>query len=266
MGDIMSFMILGNQRSGTSYLLDLINAHPSVDTINEPFSMHLNFFRTNESAWSVEEFDERYLHRELKCYPKTCSFIKELNHWLNFDFPNIRGFKETALFEKYDWLCRVLDIDQTIVVMRDLRAVIYSVLRRKLHRSWWDYEGRLRKYYGYTDILEDHIICAELLKHRTNHLIEIIQKTNCYVLRLEDLLNEPLKELNELMKYIGAHVSDEQISFFEETSKETRDSTYSNFRRKEDVLNKWKIGFEEKIVKEINDILQEELSYFGYEI
>ncbi len=40
----MSFVILGNQRSGTSYLLDLVNAHPLIDTINEPFSMHLDFF------------------------------------------------------------------------------------------------------------------------------------------------------------------------------------------------------------------------------
>lgn len=261
----MSFIILGNQRSGTSYLLDLINQHPSVDTINEPFSMHLDFFRIDENPWTKDDFDDVLLHPTLKNYPETRHFIRGLERWLNFDFPKVRGFKETALFEKYDWMQHVLSFDHTIIVVRDFRAVINSVLRRKMHRGWWDYEKRLLDYYDYRGPMDDHIICAELLKHRTNYLIDIIQEYPCHVLRLEDLLNHPEMELDLLMKHIGLEIAEEQKAFFRETSKETRDSTYSNFRKKEDVVDKWKIYFEPSIVRDINNILRDQLYYFRYE-
>lgn len=262
----MSFIILGNQRSGTSYLLDLVNQHPSVDTINEPFSMHLDFFRTDEKKWTCEDYDEVFLYFALYQYPETRRFIRGLERWLNFDFPKVRGFKETALFEKYEWLQQALLFDKTIIIVRDFRAVINSVLRRKLHRGWWDYEKRLQEYYGYNGSREEHIICAELMKFRTNYLIDIIQKYHCYIIRLEDLLDNPEKELDLLMRYIGLEISEEQMDFFRETSKETRDSTYSNFRRKEDVVDKWKADFEPSIIRDINIILEKQLSYFGYKI
>lgn len=262
----MSFIILGNQRSGTSYLLDLVNQHPSVDTINEPFCMHLDFFRMDENLWTYEEYDEAFLHPALSKYAETRQFILDLKMWLNFDFPNVRGFKETALFEKYEWLLRTLSFDQTIVVVRDFRAVINSVLRRNLHRGWWNYEKRLQDFYGFTGNREDHIICAELLKFRTNYLIDIIEKHPCHVLRLEDLLTNPVYELDLLMHYIGLEISEEQMMFFKETSSETRDSTYSNFRRKEDVTDRWKKDFNSNMIKDINGILEKQLCYFGYEI
>lgn len=260
----MSFVILGNQRSGTSYLLDLVNQHPSVDTINEPFSMHLDFFRRDESPWTKNDYDEDLLHPDLEEFGETRNFILELQNWLNFDFPKVRGFKETALFEKYDWMRQVLLFDHTIIAIRDFRAVICSILRRKMHQGWWDYEKRLRDYYGYYAKSEDHIICAELLKHRTNYLVNIIQKQPCYVLKLEDLLNNPEVELDSLMKYIGLEISVEQKKFFLETSQETRDSTYSNFRRKEDVLDKWKSQLAPEVISDINRILEDQLQFFGY--
>ena len=61
----MSFVMLGNQRSGTSYLLDLITEHPMVDAINEPFSMHLEYFRDNEEIWTANDYDSNFLHKNL---------------------------------------------------------------------------------------------------------------------------------------------------------------------------------------------------------
>ncbi len=262
----MSFIILGNQRSGTSYLLDLVNQHPSVDTINEPFSMHLDFFRADEQKWLQEEYDEIYLHPALKQYPETCNFIKGLENWLNYDFPKVRGVKETALFEKYDWMQRALSFNQTIIIVRDFRAVINSVLRRNLHKGWWNYEKRLHEFYSYLGSEEDHIICAELLKLRTNILIDIIQNHSCHVLKLEDLLDDPINILDMLMHYIGLEICEEQMTFFKETSGETRDSAYSNFRLREDVVDKWKKNLDSDTIRDINITLEKQLNYFGYEI
>lgn len=262
----MSFVVLGNQRSGTSYLLDLVNAHPLVDTINEPFSMHLDFFRSDETKWTGKDYNKDYLHSALCEYPETCNFIRELERWLNLDFPKVRGFKETSLFEKYDWMHQVLSFDKTIILVRDFRAVINSVLRRNLHQGWWNYEKRLKDYYCYTGSREEHLLCAELIKLRTDYLIEIIQNNPCHVIKLEDLLNNTSKELDLLMRYIDLEISEEQISFFIETSQETRDSTYSNFRLKKDVVDKWKNDLTFDMIKDINGVLEKQLCYFGYEI
>ena len=262
----MSFIILGNQRSGTSYLLDLMNQHPLVDTINEPFSMHLDFFRVDESKWSCEDYDESFLHADLKALPQTQLFIQELDKWMNFEFSTVRGFKETALFEKYGWLQKAIHFNHTIIIIRDFRAVIYSVLRRNLHLGWWNYEERLQNFYHYSGPKNAHILCAEILKRRTNYLMDIIHNNSCYILRLEDVMCNPIEELERLMNYIGLEINEAQIRFLIETSSETRDSAYSNFRRKEDVLDKWKNALGAKIVSDINSILNDQINFFGYRL
>lgn len=136
----MSFIILGNQRSGTSYISNLIQQHPNVETIEEPFLMHLDFFRENEAAWKGCDFREDYLHEDLKNLHETVDYIRRFDEWLIEDFPCNRGFKETAMFEKYDWLKKAAHIDKTIILIRDFRAVLCSVLRREMNRSWWNYQ------------------------------------------------------------------------------------------------------------------------------
>lgn len=79
----MSFILLGQHRSGTSYLLDLIRHHPEVDTINEPFSMYLDYFRENEDLWCQDDFVEDTLHNSLRTLPETVEFINSLNKWMN---------------------------------------------------------------------------------------------------------------------------------------------------------------------------------------
>lgn len=125
----MSFILLGQHRSGTSYLLDLIRHHPDVDTINEPFSMHLDFFRENEEVWHENEFVNDILHKSLVAYPETVKFIKSLNKWMNTSFPNTRGFKETALFEKFGWLKRAIPFKKLLILIRDPREILFY--RRK---------------------------------------------------------------------------------------------------------------------------------------
>ena len=260
----MSFVMLGNQRSGTSYLLDLITEHPMVDAINEPFSMHLEYFRDNEEIWTANDYDSNFLHKNLIKLPETIQFIKELEQWLNFDFPKIRGFKETALFEKYGWMEKALTFDCVIIAMRDLRAVIQSVMRRNMHWAKWNYREILETYYHYSGPFDDHIICAELLRRRTDHLIHIIESVPCHVVKLEVLLENFDPELEKLMNFIGLEVSAEQKIFYEVTSQETRDSAYSNFRRKEDVIDRWKNFFNKEAIRDINAILKDQLEYFGY--
>lgn len=265
----MSFILLGQHRSGTSYLLDLIRHHPDVDTINEPFSMHLDFFRNNEEKWEAEDYKEDILHDTLYNYTETIKYIKELNKWMNIDFPNLRGFKETALFEKYAWLKQVINFDKKIILVRDPRAVVVSILKRNMQNTWWDYKGKLTTYY--MDKIKDISIieipimtCATLWKARARHLMNIIEKESCLLVRLEDVLFNPNQELSKIMRYLDLDVNDDQIEFFDATSKESRDFTYSNFRKKEEVLYAWESKINKKDRENIERLLHEELMFFEY--
>lgn len=262
----MSFLLWGHQRSGTSYVLDIFQQHPQIDTINEPFSMHLDFFRLNESYWDKEDFDKQYLHKDLRKLNETVSFIKYFDVWLNEDLPYVKGFKETSLVEKYFWLQQAVHFDQTIILIRDFRAVIDSVLRWNMHKGWWNYKQRLIDFYGYNDIeLKDDIeICAWLIKHRISYLSNIIKTTECLVIKLEDLVVFPEKILQEMMNYIHLNIHIQQLEFIRETARFTRDFPYSNYRTKEQVMYAWRTRLGKKNIKRIEEILFEELYKFGY--
>ncbi len=266
----MSFILLGHHRSGSSFLLDAIRHHPEVDTINEPFSMHLEFFRSDETAWGEDDYNQSELHPSLSDYPQTVNFIKDLDKWLNNQFPNMRGFKETALFEKYWWLKKAISFDKLLFVIRDPRAVIASVISRDMHLSWWDYKGRLENYYP--EILSNICIqespvkvCAAIWKCRMEHIINIMEKEDNHILiRLEDVLNNPNEEIDRIMRYLGYTIHEKQKSFLRETSGETRNSTYSNYRKKEIVLDSWKKKITKEDIGWLEDYLSEELKYFRY--
>lgn len=262
----MNFLLLGHQRSGTSYVLDILQTHPLIDTINEPFSMHLDFFRENEEYWDEKDYDEQYLHRELKDLKPTSLYIRELDKWLNEDSVYIKGIKETGLIEKFFWLNKVIHFDKIIILIRDFRAISYSVLRRRMDKSWWNYSGRLIQYYGYDkSIVQDEVhVTAALIKERMHYIENIINTYPCYVIKLEDLIDYPKESLQKLMDYIGIEMSQRQFDFMKETSTVTRDSAYSNFRTREQVIDAWKTGLSIKNKEKIESILLDELQKFGY--
>lgn len=261
----MNFLVLGHHRSGTSYVLDVIRHHPNVDTINEPFSMHLEFFRNDETSWDAEDYNPEYLHSALAAYPDTIDYIKELSEWMNSPFPNVRGFKETALIEKYYWLKKAVHFDRLFIVIRDPRAVIGSVIRRGLHNSWWDYAGRLKRFYSIKDGLDDPVsVCAQILKCRLAFLLELRESETCMVIKLEELLDDPVVELGKIMRYIDLDVHSEQIEFWRETSKETRDSAYSTHRGRETVENEWRKILSNSDREVVEGHLERELGLLGY--
>lgn len=266
---INNFILLGHQRSGTSYVLDVIRHNNNIDTINEPFSMHIDFFRENEKEWNSSEYNIKYLHPSLKEKPYTIDFINNLNKWIHSPINNIKGFKETALFEKYSWLHKMMTPDITIILLRHPLDVIYSVVKRDMHNSWWDYKDKLSFYMEdkqVKSIKSDYILCAYIWKFRINNLISIIESESIdtYTLRLEDVIDNPIKEIDDLMKKMGLKIDNSQKNFLKETKKETKNSTYSNFRKKEDVIDggKKNIPIEER--KFIEKLLENELKYFGY--
>ncbi|MGH0002609.1 sulfotransferase domain-containing protein [Pseudovibrio ascidiaceicola] len=255
----MSFAVFGQHRSGTSFFLDLIRHHPDVDTINEPISMHVEKYRKEISAGVQSEFIENLDYG-------INSYIEDLHHWLNFSFPNIRGFKETAFFESIPQLQRRLGFKETIVLVRDPRAVINSVTRRQMQNSWWQYRQNLNVVSPELDVssLSDAGVCAHLWRHRQNCLRSLLKGHTSILIRLEDILLERRKTLELVMSHLNLEVREEQLEFLEETGLKTHDATYSSNREKDDVLHRWKTELRNRDKEEIQEVLREELEEFGY--
>ena len=264
----MNFLLLGHQRAGTSFFLDLLRHNMEIDTINEPFSMHTDFFRSNEERWGRRDYNQRYLHKDLKNRPITQSFVKDLALWMNSDSERVRGIKETALIEKYDWLVEALGIDKTIILIRDPRAVYYSVIKRNMQNSWWNYKEKVVKYYFSEDInLSDELeVVCRVINQRYRELLNISKKKSkeILVVRLEDVLELPDYYIEEVMGFLNLTYDDNQKAFFNKTKCETRDSTYSNYRKKEDVLDGWKNGINQADRERIEQIFEDILKGFKY--
>lgn len=266
---IKNFILLGHHRSGTSYLLDVIRHHEVVNTINEPFSMHIDIFRKNEEKWKSEDYNEIYLHTDLKEKPYTVDYIHALKKWMYSPINSVQGFKETALFEKYEWLINIINPGITIILVRHPLNVINSVIKRDMQNSWWEYREKLKNYMSEKDvnnIKSDAIASAYLWKFRINSLIDIIENKEIptYLIRLEDIVDNPINEINKLMEKLDLSMDASQKKFISETSKETRDSTYSNFRTKKDVMDGELSAYSSEEQDIIRKILEKELRYFDY--
>jgi len=100
------FIVLSHHRLGTNFLCNLLCANKGIVCLNEPLSMHTNFFKENALiVWNKGDYDEENLHFSLKDNGLLISYLKELRDYMVNEFINrVIGFKETMLFEKLIWL------------------------------------------------------------------------------------------------------------------------------------------------------------------
>ena len=154
------FLLLAHHRSGSNFFHDLLQSHPRIECINEPFSMHTRFFRQCDLVrWSDADYDPEVLHVSLAKHGGLRAYLTELRSFLlQSDSERIFGFKETALFGKLEWLKQFLPSLKIIFLRRDPRAIVSSVLRSGLC-EFWQYSNLVRKafreiYPGYQSMVD----------------------------------------------------------------------------------------------------------------
>lgn len=96
------------------------------------------------------------------------------------------------------------------------------------------------------------------------YITNIIRNESCLVIKIEDVVMNPEIELQKIMSYINLDIHDEQKDFINETSIETRGSTYSNFRKNDEALYAWKNQIKGKERQMVESYLYEELKFFNY--
>lgn len=266
-----SFLLLSHHRSGSNFLCNLLCSNENVVCINEPLSMHTSFFYEKDLIpWTVEEYDDEFLHASLKSYPKLIEYLRELKAYIVEESNGNRalGFKETLLFEKLPWFKKFIPEIKIIYLVRDPRAVVNSVMRNDMYKIW-NYDTTVRKYLNKYNLELNVSTPFELavwswkirdgLFHKYKNLFEY------RIVKLEDIVNNPEEKANELMSFLNMKLSDSQIEFLSKVYvDDKKGKAFSVFTSKERVLNDWrgKVSNDEEAY--IKRILHNEMAEYGY--
>lgn len=267
----MTFLVLAHHRSGSNFLCDVLQAHPEVECLSEPFSMHTSAYLSSDLLrWEADEYRPDVLHDELAALPEAVAFTKDL---AAYTATGLRGFKETLGFEKLGWLRRVFPGLRVILLVRDPRAVTNAVISRDME-GIWDYRNMLARYrerYGsglpfpvLTDTAVDRIVSSwQVRLFEARRSLAGVPFT---LVRFEDLMADAEAALAEVMRTVGCEVHPDQLRFIEAShSGPSRGGNYSTVRDPQQVLSAWRKKLRAEEIDTVNRRLRREMEELGYE-
>ncbi len=262
------FLLLAHHRSGSNLVNDLLQAHPGIECLNEPLSMHTRYFRDCDLVpWGAADFDGEVLHPALAADPGLRDFLMDLRAFLlQSSDRRMMGFKETVLFGKLGWLSAFMPGLKVLFLQRDIRAVVSSVLRSGLMDELWQYEQRvppafaaLHPGYQRHAMTNEAVAGAELaamsvvlryeLAHRELGLFE--HRT----LQFEQLMRDPAASLAEVAAFLGVPEDAGPLQFLNGRQGETRGGLFSSFRARDEVQNGWRRHLTPRQLQAIEDVM-----------
>ncbi|HST47607.1 sulfotransferase family protein [Jatrophihabitans sp.] len=267
------FLLLSHHRSGSNFLTDTLQAHPQVSVIDEPMSMHTEFFPSVDLIrWGAEDYHPARLHASMDVAPGARSFIQDLFDYLPAAAPGqVRGFKETMLPEKLPWLLAALPDLVVVYLVRDPRSVISSVLSRDFTKLW-RYEVTIPRYRALYDDVPFPIEVGDVFERcvsswqiRHYETMRHLPRDRSLSVRLEDSLTDPERTLTRVMAALGLAPTQRQYDFIEQSQQDSRGSAYSVFRRPADVLHGWSRNLTRRQVATIESRLSREMALHGYD-
>lgn len=261
------YLLLAHHRSGSNFLNDLLQAHPRLECINEPLSMHTPYFRDCDlTPWHADEFDAAVLHPSLQPHPELRDFLADLRDYLcGSSSARVIGFKETVLFGKLEWLCRFLPSLKVVFLKRDPRAIISSVLRSNL-AGLWNYACLVPPAFRklFPDYVSRHdgtapVVAAETAAMSVAVRYALAQRTlgnfQHLVVHLDRVTHEPHECLSELTQFLGVGPHPAPLRFVHERQAVSRGGPFSSFRRQEDVEDAWRGHLQPAQMRVIEDVL-----------
>lgn len=227
---VICFAVIGNRRSGTSHLNNLLRSHPEVSSVVEPFTLNIADFRRLELyEWNQADYDNSIYHPVFSQKPYVRNYIRELREWLLNPAGTANGFKEVTLQTKIPWLKSFVPGIKIIYIAGDPKNVVASHVMRNFAKRW-DYRGIFEDYlnthsnavqlispYSKEEVLSDEILLTSYLwKINTRSVLNARRRIEMLTLRTVDLTLESETVLNTVMNYVGLEVDRKQISYLRE--------------------------------------------------
>lgn len=270
------YFVMAHHRSGSNFLNDVLQAHPRIECLNEPFSMHTRYFRECDlSCWSSEDFEPQLLHPSLAKHAALRSFLLDFRAYLSrSNSARVIGFKETALFGKLQWLREFMPSLKVLLLKRDPRSIVSSVLRSNL-LDFWNYADLVPPAFeqicpAYTRGAQPDTAtsAAEIVAMSVATRYELarrsIQLFDHRILHLEEFARRPERCLEDIASFLGVEPHDAQLSFLRERQATSRGGVFSSFRSQEAVEDGWKRHLSPEQVRVIESVLlavQEEVAH-----
>jgi len=262
------FLIMAHHRSGSNFLHDLLQAHPAIECINEPLSMHTRFFRHCDLVqWSDAEFDPHVLHVALAKHPGLRAYLDEFKAYLlESNRTHVVGFKETALFGKLAWLKEFMPSLKVIFLTREPHAIVSSVLRceladfwryrdlvpRLFQEMWPDYRGRRADadpQVRAAEIAAMSVVTRYELARRSLHLFDH------RIVSLDALMQTPQAPLRSITDLLEIDPHADQFSFLAQRQITSRGGAFSSFRSPDEVRGNWRRHLSDRQVEAIDGVL-----------
>lgn len=247
------FLVMAHHRSGSNFLHDLLQSHPRIECINEPFSMHTRFFRQCDLVrWSEADYDPVLFHVALAKHGGLRAYLSDLREYLlQSTRGRVIGLKETALFGKLEWLKEFLPSLKIFFLTRDPRAIVSSVLRSGLAEFWRyrdlvprafreiypQYESRAGEADPSTheaEIAAMSVVTRYELARRSLHLFEH------RLVSLDEVMRDPAACLQSMTDFLEVEAHPDQVSFLKQRQIVSRGGAFSSFRAPDDVQTTWR--------------------------
>jgi hypothetical protein len=263
------YFVLAHHRSGSNFLNDLLQAHPRIECINEPFSMHTTFFRDCDlEPWAGDDFDPVLLHSSLASHETLRSYLLDLRAYLSESRETrVIGFKDTLLFEKLEWLKKFMPSLKLLVLKRDPRSIVSSVLRTNL-LELWNYARLVppafRKirpdYVSRVDAADRAAAAAEVVAMSIVTRYELarhaIQSFDHAEVQLDDLMQRPRERLEAIAEFLGVPPHEGPLVFLNERQAVSRGGMFSSFRSPDDVRHTWETHLNTAQLRVIEEVMQ----------
>lgn len=268
-GSRAPFFVMAHHRSGSNFLNDLLQAHPRLECINEPFSMHTRYFRECDlEPWTGDDFDPDLLHPALASHVAVRSYLFELRAYLSQSSDKrVYGFKDTVLFEKLGWLKAFLPTLKILFLQRDPRSIVSSVLRTNLF-NFWDYASLVPpafkktfpNFVSRTDAADTTAAAAEIVAMSVVTRYELarrtIQEFDHMEVHLDDLVREPEEQVDAIIDFLGVEAHEGPLAFLRQRQAASRGGIFSSFRLPQDVQRTWEHHLSATQVRAIEDVLR----------
>ena len=230
--------------------------------------MHTRYFREHDlEPWAAEDFDPVLLHPALAPHQALRAYLFEFRAYLSQSSDaRVIGFKDTVLFEKLEWLKAFIPSLKILLLKRDPRAIVSSVLRSNLF-EFWDYArlvppafAKVRpNYVSRVDAADEAASAAEIVAMsivtRFEHARCAIQNFDHQEVQLDDLMQEPAEQLEAISAFLGVPPHGAPLSFLKQRQTVSRGGLFSSFRSEDDVRHAWERHLSAAQVGAIEDVM-----------